>query len=467
LIVFINHLANLSSIGKKIIDEKNIFYNVYPSTHFAVDFVPLSVLYSIENNLGNAIFLKFYPLFAYFFGQKGVFTNSPFLLFSFFGLKKVKRKLRVKLVLLLLLLAFFYVYINPDYEGGYTPRYVRHAEPFILIFSIFLVKYLSKEKSKLFTLVFVTFSAISITNCFSLSIRTDWNYEKITDLISSDIVLWPLIPVKQENITLDLTKVSEQEKWNLTSEEGCNLPLKTPLGLQLGPCACTYLGFAEREVEIPKDFNVLKVRACTTSSGNDGIMLYVELGNKTFPLFFKPSKCEDIYLNISEYAGKKVRIKFYADVYGYCYDEFIYLKEISFLPLNQTKFSTYEKPKYNLIGEKRKWILYGSKECLPLFLKDSLFLDKCFCSYDSYATRVFPERMHEIYLQVCPLPYNEDGSLLKIFIDNDEKFEFIPPNDCKSINLKSEKGFVNLTLSVDVYGRCYSEGLLIKELYVS
>ena len=465
LIVFINHLANLSSIGKKIIDEKNIFYNVYPSTHFAVDFVPLSILYSIENNSGNAIFLKFYPLFAYFFGQKGVFTNSPFLLFSFFGLTKVKRKLRVKLVLLLLLLAFFYVYINPDYEGGYTPRYVRHAEPFILIFSIFLVKYLSKEKSKLFILVFVTFSAISITNCFSLSIRTDWNYVKITDLISSDIIVWPWLSIKQENITLDLTKVSEQAKWNLTWEEGCNPPVTEPRfssqGLELGPCGCAFKNYASRSIKIPLSMRYLEIEVCSKLSGGDGIIFLVTIDNKNYSYYIESSKCEQIYINITEFADNRFHvIQLSSERNGVCDFEVLLVKKVTLIK----EINIVDE--LNLIKKQWKWGVYSP--CKLYWLNNSIVTEKCYCSQSSYASTIVDveRRFPYLNLEVCADKGGGDGVLAEIIIDNKVYSFLVPSNSCinRSIFIDTEKEKINLTLTSEIYGYCSEERIFWRKI---
>jgi hypothetical protein len=468
LVTFLDYLNTLSLIGRKFIEEKNFlfFYNVYPSTFFATDFTPVSVLYSIENNLGNAIFLKFYPLFAYFFGPRGIFLNSPFLLFSFLGLMQTKKRLKIKLILLLAFLTFFYVYINRDYEGGFIPRYVRHAEPFIFVLSIFLANYLSKEKNKFFLLIFSIFSFLSVTNCLSLSIRTDWSYEKITDLISSDIVVWPWLSIKQENIiTLDLTKVSEQAKWNLTWEEGCNPPVTEPRfssqGLELGPCGCVFKNYASRSIKIPLSMRYLEIEVCSRLSGGDGIILLVTIDNRTYSYYIESSKCEQIYINITEFADNRFHvIQLSSERNGVCDFEVLAVKKLSLAK----EVKIVDEP--NLIKKQWKWEVYSP--CKLYWLNNFIVTDKCYCSQSSYASTIvdFERRFPYLNLEVCAGKGGNDGVLAEIIIDNKVYSFLVPSNSCinRSIFIDTEKEKINLTLTSEIYGHCGEERIFWKKI---
>jgi MFS family permease len=211
----------MSAEAKPIFRGRSLFYNLYNESFHTIDFVSVSLIYS--TNISNALFLKLYPLFGFFFGAKGIFVNSPFLLFSLPGIIAFNNKrLKTQLLALLIFFILAFAYFHADYEGGFSPRYVRHSEIIIVILTIFLASYFSKLKNKIILLIFILFVSISVTNSISLAIRTDWSYEKITDLVSYDIVLWPWLPFKQESIALDLKKVSEQSKWNFTWEAGCD-----------------------------------------------------------------------------------------------------------------------------------------------------------------------------------------------------------------------------------------------------
>lgn len=486
LINYLNLLNKASSYGATFTPittlysfyEKHlpVFYGLYSRGHSHVDFTPLPVFYSINTNSGNAIFLKIFPIVEYFLGPRGIFLNSPFLIFALFGFTKFSIKnLKSKLVSLLILFIIFLVYMNPNYLGGYIPRYVRHAEIITIILTIFLADYIVKLKNKIILIIFGILVSISILNVFSISVRTDWSYEKITDLISPDLIIWPWLPINQDVIILDLTKISEQENWNLTWEGLCNPPstppVKTTMGILLGPCSCDYLNFVERKIKIPKDLPILKLTACSMTSGNDGIIVYMEVDNKeTFPLIFKPNTCSYYYLNIINYADNNFHnIKIYADKYGRCHDEFIYLKEIKLL-----KWNVYLKAlksydiSYDLIGERKNWILNGEGKCLPTLLSDYLFIEKCMCLYNSNATKIFSTKKHNINVTVCSRSAGLDGNIFKIFIDN-KKFvsEILRPWECKSLNYSLMEGFLNITFSSDSFGNCHDEGLLVKELYIS
>jgi hypothetical protein len=477
LLISLNCFSLLSETGKPFIDEEGFFsvvYKLYKNQTFrAVDFTPGPFSYSIANDFGNAVFLKFYSIFGYFFGPKGIFVNSPFLFISFLGMMAfTKRKLKLKLILLLVFLIFLLAYITPQYEGGFSPRYVRHAEPIIAILTIFLADYLGRKKENLIFFIFTLLALISMTNCVSLAIRSDWNYEKITDLVSYDIAIWPWLPIKQEGITLDLTKFSEQARWNLSWEEGCNPPYTPPkntaLGIELGPCACSYLNSVQRKIIIPEGLEILKLSACSTSSGLDGIMVYLKIDEKVFPLIFDSNSCKSYYLNISNYSDNKTHnIKISADSYGTCNDEFIYLKKMEFLRRNESLNIISGEEAYNLIGERRNWILNGENKCFPSFLSDSLFLDKCLCVYTSNATRILDAIKHEANLSACSRTAGNDGTLLKIFTDGKSLLtKLIKPESCENLNFFVPEGFHNITFSIERYGNCNDEGILIKSLYV-
>jgi len=64
-------------------------------------------------------------------------------------------------------------------------------------------------------------------------------------LFSYDIVVWPWIPTKQEGIILDLTKPSEQAKWELNWEDGCSPPLTAPKFLTTSLDRCVSLFFLQ------------------------------------------------------------------------------------------------------------------------------------------------------------------------------------------------------------------------------
>jgi len=607
--VFLDFFFMSAEAKKPIFGGRSLFYNLYNESFHAIDFVPVSPIYSTI--ISNALFLKFYPLFGFFFGARGIFVNSPFLLFSLPGIITFSNKrLKDQLLAILIFFILAFAYLHADYEGGFSPRYVRHSEIIIIILSIFLTSYISKLNNKIILLIFILFVSISVTNSISLAIRTDWNYEKITDLVSYDIVLWPWIPFKQESIVLDLTKVSEQSKWNFTWEAGCNPPntppIKTNSGILLGPCACTYSNSIERMIYIPKNLNTLKLSACTTSAGLDGIMVYLKIDEREWPLFFNSNSCKDYYINISDFADdKNHKISIYTGVYGICNDEHVYLKKIELLPISSNenltqdiynllleykawnstnknceadyvgryfltnvcsnlesakieryvyikapallveacspyigdgtlgiislgnysfklflkslecrkviidvsslvytvqKISLTNEPygdvsddiviwknmtflgineinedfvlkkndTYNLAGERKGWILEGEANCLPSFINDHIFVDKCFCMFYSNVNRFLDKKSYVLNITACSRYAGGDGTILVITLDGTKQLKvFLEPNICKKLEYFEPNGFKNITFTVESYGLCYDEGVLIKELMIN
>ncbi|MFH8119619.1 MAG: hypothetical protein QXS37_02335 [Candidatus Aenigmatarchaeota archaeon] len=463
--VFLNYLNLLSKNEKTLVQETNLFYNLYDQTFFAIDIKPVSFSYSITNNLGNAIFLKIYPIFGYFFGPKGIFVNSPFLLFSFFGIAFSKNKIKLKLLLLLAFLVLFVAYVNPDYEGGFSPRYVRHAKPVIILLTIFLADYLGKEKKKLILSIFIFLALISVTNSISIAIRSDWNYIKITDLVSYDAVIWPWLPIKQEDIVLDLKKVSEQAKWILNWEDGCNPPSTEPrfssFGLELGPCQCTFKNTASRKIEIPKHINYIGIRACSRFSGGDGIILRISIDDKNYSYYLESSKCEDIYINVNEFADSKLHtVSFSSERNGVCDYEVLVVEKLNLLKeVNITQ-------ELNLV--KKPWVWEVYSPCSLYWLNGSIVTNKCYCTQSSYAfsTIKFEKEFPFLNLEVCADEGGNDGVLGKIIL-NDKTYDFfIPSNFCvnRSIFVDIMEDKINLTLTSEIYGYCNKERLLWKRV---
>ncbi|MEM5831010.1 MAG: hypothetical protein QXO40_02305 [Candidatus Aenigmatarchaeota archaeon] len=475
--VFLNFIRLLPQSGKTLIIESNFVYNVYDQTFFAVDLKPNSITYSISNELGNAVFLKTYSLFGYFFGPKGIFVNSPFLLFSFFGMISFKsRGLRNKLLILLAFMILFVAYINPDFEGGFTPRYVRHSEPIIVIFSIFFVNFLTSKKkfnkSILFLLTFLII--ISSLNSISLSIRSDWNYVNITDLISYDTVLWPWLSFKEQYVTLDLTKVSEQSKWNLTWEEGCNPPLTEPRfgtsGIETGPCACTFKNNATREIIIPKNVNALQISVCSRFSGNDGTVgiIYID-GSELSKFFINSSTCGEFILNISKYAdGATHKITLESRRNSLCYEEVLIWKAVKLFNFTQ-KFPAYE---FDALNEIEKWNL-SSESCQAQFsFEEGIMMDYCSCTKPSFANYNFITYVKNISLKIeaCTVFAGGDGAIGQIFIDDKLIDEiFIKSNECTTItkNIETTVGEHRLTLKPKIFGVCNAEIIKWKKIVIS
>ncbi len=464
--IFFNYLKFLS-ISKKSLTSGNIIYTIFPQTFYAVDIKPTSLVYTIRNNLGNAIFIKTYSLFGYFFGPKGIFVNSPFLLFSLLGMINFKFKnLKNKLLIFLVFYVFFVAYLNPDFEGGFTPRYVRHSEPIIAILSIFLPIYLMTELKKKSSKIIIFFGIIvilSILNSISLSVRTDWNYEKITDLVSYDTVFWPWLDFESKNLILDLTKTSEQAKWNLTWEDGCNPPITEPRfsenGLEMGLCNCIFKNYASRNLKIPKNIRYLGIKVCGGFTGGDGIIFEVSVDKiKNYTYYIRSGECREVYVDVKNFGDGKEHIIFLSAERNYVCDyEILIVKKIRLL--NDIEISLNE----NIIKNDWMWKMY--MPCKFYWFDDSIVSDVCYCRYPSFANASLVVPSGKSYLNIEACSDKGDGVLGKIIINNKVYTFFIPSKRCikKSIFIENLK-VLNLSLSSDKFGFCDNERVFWKSI---
>jgi hypothetical protein len=471
--VFIRYLNMLSEVGKTLVTETNLFYNLYNKTLFAIDFKPLSLSYSIASNLGNAVFLKFYPLFGFFFGPKGIFVNSPFLLFSFLGMTLIRKEMKLKLLLLLAFLVLFITYLSMDYEGGFTPRYVRHAEPIIIILTIFLAEYLAKLKEKKILLIFAFLAFISITNSISLAIRTDWNYEKITDLFSYDIVLWPWVEPMKDKTILQLYDSVEQRKWNLNFPKICNPPVTEPrfseVGIETGPCGCNFINNASRKLILPKDSNALRIEVCSKFAGGDGVSAYVYVDNKEVAkLQIKSSTCTNIIANISQFADNKEHIlTLESRRYKDCIEEVAIWRKVELVKYE--KFPFYE---FDLTGEIEKWES-SNKICKADFTPEYIRTDFCECLSSAEAVYNFELKDgKDVKLKIiaCADFAGGDGIIGEVVVDNNLIGQvFIKSYNCttfkKTVTL--EKGIHTLKLKPKIYGECSAEWVKWREVIIA
>jgi hypothetical protein len=464
LYAFLDYLDFLSRVGKKLTKESNLFFNLYNESLSAIDLKPASILYSIRYNSGNSIFLKFYPIFGYFFGPKGIFINSPFLVFSFLGMIKFDKRKRK--ALLLFLLFFILIFFLGTFEGDFSPRYVRHSEPTIVILTVFLANYLSKLKDKKTLLIFIFLATLSVSNSISIAIRTDWSYERVTDLVSYDIVLWPWLPSKSEDIILDVTKSSEGSKWNLKWEEGCNPPITEPrlsiFGLELGPCQCTFNNNASRAIKIPKEFKYLKIEACSRFAGGDGAILEIFVDNESYSYFINSQRCDSIIINISRFADDNIHtITLSAKRNGVCDYEVIGVKKLVFLKHSEII------EKENLIKNKLIWEV--SSPCGIYWLNDSIVTGKCYCTFYSYASTQLKFKRDKPFLnvEVCADEAGNDGVIAKIIINGNTYSFFVPSNSCvkRSIFLNFEDDLeIKLNLTSETYGYCNNERVFWKSI---
>jgi hypothetical protein len=152
-------------------------------------------------------------------------------------------------------------------------------------------------------------------------------------LFSYDIVVWPWIPTKQEGIILDLTKPSEQAKWELNWEDGCSPPLTAPkfltTSLDLDVCHCSFYSNASRLIKIPKSIKYVKVDVCSKFAGGDGVVVKAFLDDVSYFYFINSNECKSIFIDISNFSDDRFHtIKFSVERNSICEDEFIIIKRL-------------------------------------------------------------------------------------------------------------------------------------------
>lgn len=295
-----------------------------------------SYVYNFEEKPGNAFFMRFYSLFGSLFSPKGFIYNSPFLIFSIFGIL-IYKEIKKKNILLasIVLTIFIYGFLNPIWYGGVTPRYVRQFNIpvlFLTFFSFYYIQEVSREKNKfkkyLVYIIFTILVILSILNVSSLAIRADWTYEHDANLVSYDLVLWPWYPPTPTGniINLYLTELGQSVEWKFGGEiNGCKA-YGTLDGIITPLCSCEYATYAERNIEIPWEKVRINVTAC--SKNGDGVIGKFYFDDKENDLFVEPNSCKEESILIENSSGNHSLI-LKPKKYGECTDEIVTWKMIS------------------------------------------------------------------------------------------------------------------------------------------
>jgi len=315
-----------------------LLYNIYPEYidgqsysvfgyHDMTDpskyYRSFSYVYGFEKGKGNAIFLFSHALFQVLFGPKGFISNSPFLIFSIFGILLYKNSKKRNFILYFILAyLFLFGIINVYSGGGLTPRYMRRFHIPILFLSFFSFYFFQESNKGYLKVLFLILVVLSILNVVSLTIRMDWSYEHPEDLVSYDLVLWPWYPSRP--IYLYLTEQSEFEKWDFAEEDKCKA-YGSLEGITTDVCNCEYVTYAERNIEIP--WEKVRVNVTTCGRNGDGVVGKFHFDETEKEIFIPPDSCKKESMLIENLEGEH-SIVLESKRYSKCIDETIIWKLI-------------------------------------------------------------------------------------------------------------------------------------------
>lgn len=299
------------------------------------------ISYAFEKIPGNAVFIKSHSLFDSIFGTKGFVYNSPFLIFSIFGILYYKNKTKknlVNLIISLTILILIYCLFYPMWYGGVTPRYNRNLIIPALFLSFFAFYYI-QEIEKIFKqswkvwavrILFIILVILSILNVTSLAIRADWTYEHEADLVSYDLVLWPWYPINQQEnvINLYLTEQGESVEWKFGGETNCKA-YGSLEGIITDVCNCEYITYAERTIKIPWEKIRINVTACSKSDGDVIGRFYFDKIEKELIIPSDSCKTESILIANMTNLENNHNIILKSEKYGECVDETVFWKLIT------------------------------------------------------------------------------------------------------------------------------------------
>jgi hypothetical protein len=83
-------------------------------------------------------------------------------------------------------------------------------------------------------------------------------------------------------------------------------------------------------------------------------------------------------------------------------------------------------------------------------------------------TRSLDKKSYVFNITACSKYAGGDGTILVIILDGTKQLKvFLESNSCKKVEYFEPTGFKNITFTVESYGLCYDEGILIKELMIN
>ncbi|MCW1301153.1 MAG: hypothetical protein QW507_02595 [Candidatus Nanoarchaeia archaeon] len=274
----------------------------------------------------SGIFLFLSGVFQVLFGPKGFIFNSIFLIFSIFGAIELYGKRKFEIWLALLFIFLFGLFFN--WHGGVTPRYVRRFEIPFLLLTFFSFYYIQMERRNWVKFLFLVLIILSTLNVTCVAIRKDWTSERLTDVISYDLCLFPFCPVQTREMKMILTSGAEQSKWIANGTLGC-MPTFNLLGIITDPCQCIGESWAEREILLLTNYSKVNVEVCTARSGGDGSIGYFTIDNFTYPLYVASNSCNSTQIQIEVREGiHKIVLK--SGIFGTCDEEMTVWKSITF-----------------------------------------------------------------------------------------------------------------------------------------
>jgi len=394
---------------------------------------------------------------------KGIFFFYPILLLSFYGLYLMRKKMKAE-VLLILLIFVFDLSLNSVVRiwwgsGFFGPKYLTYSVPFLLLPLIFVLD----KKSNLLKLLFVILVAYStLVNLSGIRMPAkEINGPDILTVASQyqakvnsfQILMNPIF----DYYFPEFFKTGPHSRILETAFD-CDylIDIRQPLPIYAQNCSIPII--AEGNIKIPENKS-LKLCACSQYGGGDGVILNLWIDNNSDSIYIPSNSCINRIWDVPFADNKVHEVKIEPDVYGKCDMEGVLFRDFYFIEENKGA-DEFPIMSFDFRNSLEKWDSIGNVRYT--LNGTELGVGNCNSSSSIQKNILLPTGSRTLTIKSCEDLAGGDGTMIKVYVDNEMNIFNIPSNLCQEnvLNIQKFADGKNHTIKIEsgIKGICNKEG---------
>jgi hypothetical protein len=403
---------------------------------------------------------------------KGLFFYYPFLILSFYGLYVMYKKRGLVFETIFIILTFYFILnINSNaimwWGGGYFgPRLLTLIFPFLLIPLIFVLQEKSK-KSKIIKPIKLLLIALI---AYSTVVNFAGIMHPAQEIIGPDLVSVDLKYASKINSFEFLTNPildyylpefikSGSRSRIVDTAFNCDglIDIREPLPIYAQNCSIPIV--ASGEASFPQNMS-LKLCVCSQYSGGDGAIFDIRIGNRKDSVFLPSNSCMTKIWQAPYGDNEEHQFVIKGGVSGNCDKEGVLIREMNFInetvgtgkfPLNTFDFRNILLEVWNYSGNAR-YTTNGIE----------LGVGNCDSTSSLQKSIAIPKNARTMNVRACADFAGGDGTMIKVYVDNEANIFEIPSNLCLENNFGIGK-FADgkehmIRIESQIKGSCLNEG---------